>query len=730
MSDKNDIRIDVVGDAEGFAGPAEAERELDRLKGAALAAGSALTTMATGVAGALAAWTTAQVAATFAIKDTADEVGKLAQRMGESVESVSELRHAFNMAGADAGQMAGLMKSLETKAQDAAKGTGQAAAAYKAMGISVTDGNGALKEGRVLLEEVADKVAGYRDGAAKAALVQDALGGSWVKMIPLLNGGAQGFREASAEARQLGVVFDEKLTKQAADLNDNLTRIKTAAEGAKIALGSELLPTVTLLSEEFVQGIKAAGGFWAALSMGATLNPFNSHLENIRSVRADLAKMESDQKEYGYLDEQRWSRKQTQLKYLTAMQGDLDKRGLAALSDGLPADEKPAAPVPAGKPPKGRAAGGGSARVSDFEREIQSLNEKIAVETLDLQTTEKLSVAEQAFARYQADLVSERKKLTAAEQETAGAFWQTYLARAKANAEEKISQAALEQQLAVNVKHHQTMLERIAAAERETELYGLTAAQVSVVEQARLADAIAIARENGASEEQLAVMREELLLRGKLSEALSAKEGKQYEIEGAKKSVGELDEFTKAAARNMQSAMADFFMEPFDKGLKGLAESFGKTLQRMVADAAAAQLGKLLFGDLAGGKPTGSNGWVGQAASWASTVDWSSAIAAFGFHEGGMVQPGGQTFSRMVPAGAFANARRFHEGGFAGDEVPAILKRGEQVLTPAQQQERGGMTINQTIYAGQGTDRAEVRRSAASGARAALGAMNGARRYA
>ena len=200
-------------------------------------------------------------------------------------------------------------------------------------------------------------MAGYRDGAAKAALVQDALGGSWVKMIPLLNGGADGFRDAAKEAHELGVVFDEKLTKQSAELNDNLTRIKTAAEGAKIALGSELLPAVRNLSEEFVAGIKAAGGFWAALSMGATLNPFKSNLDNLATVRGEIAKMEADQKEYGYLDEQRWNRKQAQLKYLTAMQGDQDKRGLAALSDGLAGDEaKPNAPTPPGRAPKVRAA--------------------------------------------------------------------------------------------------------------------------------------------------------------------------------------------------------------------------------------------------------------------------------------------------------------------------------------------------------------------------------------
>lgn len=54
-----------------------------------------------------------------------------------------------------------------------------------------------------------------------------------------------------------------------------------------------------------------------------------------------------------------------------------------------------------------------------------------------------------------------------------------------------------------------------------------------------------------------------------------------------------------------------------------------------------------------------------------------------------------------------------------GRTIPVTLKGGQ-----------GGTTIHQTIYAGQGTDAAQVRRSAAAGARSALGAITGAQRYA
>ena len=44
-----------------------------------------------------------------------------------------------------------------------------------------------------------------------------------------------------------------------------------------------------------------------------------------------------------------------------------------------------------------------------------------------------------------------------------------------------------------------------------------------------------------------------------------------------------------------------------------------------------------------------------------------------------------------VPASAFAGAKRYHNGGLVGGEVPAILKRGEIVL-PAGAARKGGGT--------------------------------------
>lgn len=56
------------------------------------------------------------------------------------------------------------------------------------------------------------------------------------------------------------------------------------------------------------------------------------------------------------------------------------------------------------------------------------------------------------------------------------------------------------------------------------------------------------------------------------------------------KQVDRLSVFAEQAARNMQSAFADFLFDPFDKGLKGMLKGFIDILRRMIAETAAAQI--------------------------------------------------------------------------------------------------------------------------------------------
>jgi len=113
---------------------------------------------------------------------------------------------------------------------------------------------------------------------------------------------------------------------------------------------------------------------------------------------------------------------------------------------------------------------------------------------------------------------------------------------------------------------------------------------------------------------------------------------------------------------------------------------FSDLITSMIADLAKLAARQFILGPIAN-VLSGALGNVG-------------GIVAGVQHAGGTV--GGAGPGRMVPAMAFAGAPRMHGGGFAGlrpDEVPAILQRGERVLSRREVTGSSAPIVNVTIMA-------------------------------
>lgn len=147
-----------------------------------------------------------------------------------------------------------------------------------------------------------------------------------------------------------------------------------------------------------------------------------------------------------------------------------------------------------------------------------------------------------------------------------------------------------------------------------------------------------------------------------------------------------------STAQAMQQAFSDFFFDTFQGKLKSLGDyvnSFLTSVQRAISNALSQQMSAgissgigSLFSGLSSGGGASAQGTV--AAQIASYGEYAA-----GFHSGG-IAGGKATFFRIVPNVSFAGAPRYH-GGFAPDEYPAILQRGEGVFTPAQMKALGIM---------------------------------------
>ncbi|MDR0250696.1 MAG: hypothetical protein LBI35_05240 [Burkholderiales bacterium] len=182
--------------------------------------------------------------------DAADQLEKLSQKTGITVEELSGLSYSAKLSGTDLDGVSASISKLSENMVSAASGSGAQAAAFAAVGVSVKDANGKLKDSNVVIGELADKFKSYADGPAKAALAQELFGKSGASMIPLLNQGGEALAKQREEALKYGGVTKEVANKASA-FNDEMAKIKLIASGTGSSLAATLLPAMQGVSKWF-----------------------------------------------------------------------------------------------------------------------------------------------------------------------------------------------------------------------------------------------------------------------------------------------------------------------------------------------------------------------------------------------------------------------------------------------------------------------------------------------
>jgi hypothetical protein len=222
------------------------------LKNAQSALGKFGTIAARGFTAVAAAATVAAGALGIAVKgavDHADELGKAAQKAGVTVEALSRLEYAAKLSDISLESLTGGLQKLSKGMTDAAGGKGPAAA-FKALGIAVTDNQGALRDSGQVFGDIADRFSRMEDGATKTALAIQIFGRSGAEMIPLLNSGRDGLKAMADESDKLGATISTKTAKGAEKFNDTLTRIGQVMQGVVNKVMEAALPALQSLADK------------------------------------------------------------------------------------------------------------------------------------------------------------------------------------------------------------------------------------------------------------------------------------------------------------------------------------------------------------------------------------------------------------------------------------------------------------------------------------------------
>lgn len=186
-----------------------------------------------------------------------DAADKGSKALGISAAEYQELAHAAELSGVSLEQLRPALGALARSAAAARDGNAQMARSFEALGVSATDASGSLKDPITLLEEMAGGLSGVESQSERVVLMQRLMSESGARLIPMLEGGADGLRAMRQEARDLGIVIDSEGVAQTVALTDGLARLNAGFRGLRNIIAGPLIPVIQ-------QAVDAMIAWWLA----------------------------------------------------------------------------------------------------------------------------------------------------------------------------------------------------------------------------------------------------------------------------------------------------------------------------------------------------------------------------------------------------------------------------------------------------------------------------------
>jgi lambda family phage tail tape measure protein len=654
--------------------------------------------------------------------ETVDALKDLAEASGSTVEALSGLEDVALRHGKSFDTLSMMVLKLNQQLKETTPNA-EVQLALKAIGLSVDELRS--KDPAEAVHEVAKALGGYADDAAKARLVATLFGKSVGEAGPLL-------KDLADTERLVGKVSTEQ-AEQVETFNNQLASMKKNSLDAARSLAGDLLPSINkLLEKGNKEGFLALFGFdkqffdtKAMADIGKQMRDLASERDTLRAM-LDRDPMNADT-----------GRRAARLKQivdteLPAAIAEYKKARaqLLGITDGAAGGGRgfvnPDTVKPPVTPPKPdlmgdveiertkkvieqekalydarnaalkqyQAAGlmddadyyDASQRIrdayleqlkTDFEREKAAIGQAMGLAD-DKRKAELTKELVDATAAYNAELAK-----------VAGTGAEEYLARLGKQRQQGLQLTEADNRAVA--ESVQRLTDENKAARDQAEEIGLTQSQLRALTRARMDEAIAHKQEQIAALEAMGATSDELELRKRELELLrereqifdqanakqdtfaddpyaGARRGLQQYIDEAKQAGDATAQAVHDALGNLDGELANMLV----KG-NGFVNDFIREVLRInVIRPMLSQIFQLFSGFVGAGS--------GAAGSGAGASSASEAIVV---HSGGIVGAVGET--RGVHPSMFAGAWRYHTGGIAGlapDEVPAILRKGEEVLTP------------------------------------------------
>jgi hypothetical protein len=198
--------------------------------------------------------------------DTIDAVAKTADKLGLATEALVGLQQAATLTGVANKTLNKSLVNMARVISEASEGTGLAVDAFNKLGLSAEDLKKLAPEDQ--FGAIADAMQTVENQTDKVAIAYDVFGGKGVDLINTMKLGSAGLKNVADEAKALGIAMTRVDAKKIEDANDAMHNAGQAVKGVANTVAIKLAPTITALSNAFIELAKDSGGFTDEVNAG------------------------------------------------------------------------------------------------------------------------------------------------------------------------------------------------------------------------------------------------------------------------------------------------------------------------------------------------------------------------------------------------------------------------------------------------------------------------------
>lgn len=192
----------------------------------------------------------------YRTSDAAESLLNLSQKTGVSAEELQKLNYVADQSNIGAESLAQgftfLNRAISSAATDA---SGEAAQAFKGLGIDLSDTQGNLKNTETIFYELSDAFEAGADGPNKVQTAVKLMGRAGAGLIPILNRGSEALRKHGSQFEKYGNIITKDGLNAIADFNDVVDNAMLSIRAFGSVIAQTLIPYLQPIVQNFADWV-------------------------------------------------------------------------------------------------------------------------------------------------------------------------------------------------------------------------------------------------------------------------------------------------------------------------------------------------------------------------------------------------------------------------------------------------------------------------------------------